>query len=674
MKLVSASLCSLASFGGLAFAQDLAPVQPAPEPVYAGRYIVDTEQFIPAQLQRGGAGTDHPIYVNTATGASSFYYNVAAGGYTVYDEGRIPSTTSTPIVGTQDSYALSSLQLGYATDEPTMTIRLELYERFAPCGDPTATATAIATINLIHVPGSTVPGTLQAFIIDVDLPDGICIRADGDGVFDGMDDGFGWSFRTTNTGNGGPLIRGHPAAVAPGNGTYFSNPNAPTGTGLDTVSGFRREDVTGTGGCFSFGAYDPSDNNPPFASFYLVLRSGLYGDCIGCGIGDDRFEDNDALLESTPVSYGIYPDLVLENEDDWFATNIPAGSDIVVRALFSDAISDIDLRLIDGLSGVTLRSSTSTTDDEVVAYVNCNPFFDVPVFIRVNNFGGACNVYDLVIAHDPLCLDDALENNDSCATRVPLPLGATTGLIVRPSCGATGGDDSDFYGVTLDPGQSLTVDILFSHAIADIDLVLYDSTLGCNGVTLDTGFTTTDNEYCVASNLGATPMNVTVRVDFFNGICNRYDLIACVTDSPGLGGSICAAVPNSTGRGAVLCAEGSLVALANDVTLGVVDLPLNSAGFFFTSPTALVIANPGSSVGNICIASPSIGRYSGSVLNSGALGEVSLRLDLANTPQQPGGPIAVMAGDTRYWQYWYRDSVGGMAVSNFSSALCVSFL
>ncbi|QDV08520.1 FG-GAP repeat protein [Planctomycetes bacterium Poly30] len=137
-----------------------------------------------------------------------------------------------------------------------------------------------------------------------------------------------------------------------------------------------------------------------------------------------------------------------------------------------------------------------------------------------------------------------------------------------------------------------------------------------------------------------------------------------------LGETICGpAVLNSTGAPARILATGSLVAFDNDVTLSVVNLPLNSNGFFITSLDEFTVVGPGGSVGNICIASTVIGRYAGNILNSGTSGAVSLGLDLTSVPQ-PASITTVVAGDTRYWQYWFRD----IPTSNFSDAVKITFL
>jgi len=142
--------------------------------------------------------------------------------------------------------------------------------------------------------------------------------------------------------------------------------------------------------------------------------------------------------------------------------------------------------------------------------------------------------------------------------------------------------------------------------------------------------------------------------------------------NPGLGSVICLGNPNSTGMDALLTVTGSDVAVDNDLTLTVTGLPANEMGFFVQSPANLLIYNPGNSDGHLCIASVQIGRFSANVLSSGAMGTVTFDPDLTALPT-PNSTVPVLAGETRYFQYWTRDMVNGMATSNFSSASGVTF-
>ena len=136
--------------------------------------------------------------------------------------------------------------------------------------------------------------------------------------------------------------------------------------------------------------------------------------------------------------------------------------------------------------------------------------------------------------------------------------------------------------------------------------------------------------------------------------------------------TICPGAVNSLGLGARLELSGSATVADQDLTVSVSQLPFNSTGYAITSLDANVVINPGGSFGDLCIAGPSVGRFLGNVLNSGSTGEVSFDPDLMAFPT-PSGTEAVMPGDTRYFQYWYRDSVFGFPVSNFSSAMRITF-
>ncbi len=141
---------------------------------------------------------------------------------------------------------------------------------------------------------------------------------------------------------------------------------------------------------------------------------------------------------------------------------------------------------------------------------------------------------------------------------------------------------------------------------------------------------------------------------------------------PSVGTAYCAVTPNSTGAGAVLLGNGSTAAADNAFTLCALDMPQDSFGIFVASSTSDFVVNPGGSMGNLCIG-PAIGRGVGGVIaNSGAAGSFVLDADLTAIPT-PNGPVAVMPGDSVYFQAWFRDAVGGTTTSNYSNGLQVDF-
>ena len=132
-------------------------------------------------------------------------------------------------------------------------------------------------------------------------------------------------------------------------------------------------------------------------------------------------------------------------------------------------------------------------------------------------------------------------------------------------------------------------------------------------------------------------------------------------------------VPNSTGASGEIAALGSPSIAANQLTLEATDLPNQAFGFFLTSQTQALIANPGGSQGNLCLGG-AIGRYvgPGQIQNTGTAGSFSLGLDLTMIPQ-PTGFVSAQVGEAWNFQAWHRDAVGGSATSNFTDATEVTF-
>lgn len=138
-----------------------------------------------------------------------------------------------------------------------------------------------------------------------------------------------------------------------------------------------------------------------------------------------------------------------------------------------------------------------------------------------------------------------------------------------------------------------------------------------------------------------------------------------------LGSSICPGVPNSTGQASRTRVTGSVDVASNSLVLETYQLPPNVMSFYVNSRQAMTVLNPGGSQGNLCIASPAMGRHDASAAMTSAAGSTSLSVDLDSLPFEPGGVTAAFAGETWYWQLWHRDFVGGLSTSNFSNAVRV---
>ncbi len=134
----------------------------------------------------------------------------------------------------------------------------------------------------------------------------------------------------------------------------------------------------------------------------------------------------------------------------------------------------------------------------------------------------------------------------------------------------------------------------------------------------------------------------------------------------------CDGAVNSTGTMANMIFGGTSSVQANDLQLGVRNLPINQFGYFIVGVDPGTGSIPPGSQGNLCLGGV-IGRHNrlGEVLFSGPTGTVLMDVDLSNVPQ-PAGPISIMPGENWHWQFWYRDNNPG-STSNFSDAYRIGF-
>lgn len=388
----------------------------------------------------------------------------------------------------------------------------------------------------------------------------------------------------------------------------------------------------------------------------------------GASFAQDPFEPNDVCIDAMPRPLGLTQGLTLGPDDDFFSITVSANSELTVAATDLAAVA-LDVNLYDVSCSNLLAMSTGAP----LKFFNCGP---APLAVVIEVPGSAFTDLDYELELTELTVvDDVLEENDSCTSGalVAIQTFTTPGLVVT-------GCDEDYYVARLQrAGVQIQVDVLFDHAQGDVDVELlpFDPVNGCNSMApFAQGLSTDDNESVGYVNTTNPSMAeaVVIRVFMKNGTgFNDYALSVCYGDDqafPLVGEQVCAGVTNSTGRPSTLCAVGSNTASDNDLTLYVIDLPANSVGYFVTAPTRGFAANPGGSLGNLCLDVP--GRYSTNVLQT-FNGFTNDPIDLTDVPVAGGGSTALMAGDTQLWQFWHRDSSGGMAVSNFSSAIEVTF-
>ncbi|MEM8709980.1 MAG: right-handed parallel beta-helix repeat-containing protein [Planctomycetota bacterium] len=146
----------------------------------------------------------------------------------------------------------------------------------------------------------------------------------------------------------------------------------------------------------------------------------------------------------------------------------------------------------------------------------------------------------------------------------------------------------------------------------------------------------------------------------------RYCPASC---SPSLGNVECAGTPNSTGVPASFTAFGSPALALNRLLVVAEGLPTDISTLVLASRSEAAIAVPGM-LGQLCVGPPFFRLVSDARL-SRPDGTAPTWVRLAGPGGRPEEGLPAVAGDTWYFQLWYRDAYQG-AVTNTSNSVRVS--
>ncbi|MFT5732703.1 MAG: hypothetical protein ACJA2W_000885 [Planctomycetota bacterium] len=351
--------------------------------------------------------------------------------------------------------------------------------------------------------------------------------------------------------------------------------------------------------------------------------------------------------------------------DIWY-TITPLSDSAIVVDTFGSAF-DTRLEIYSGGCGALVSEACNDDSGSLQSMVSIAGLAGQTYHVRVAGFSGNSGVGQV-----NAMFADMLPNDD-CSGAIAVGVGSTsysnvgaTDSLVDMSCVFNGETSDVWFSYTASGDCDVSIDL--SGSEYDTGMAVYSGDcmtlveVACD----DDGGTGLDSFVSFAATAGTTYL---VQVGGFNG----SNGLGVMNITEGNGFIICLGEVNSTGVGADLKVTGSLLVVDNTVSLDVTALPMNSMGYFVHSAETIFVANPGGSTGNLCIASFDLGRFAGNVLDSGAAGAVSFSPDLDNMPG-PNGAFAVLAGDTRNFQLWYRDVDGsGAPTSNFSSATSVTF-
>jgi hypothetical protein len=266
-------------------------------PRYAGVLDLATGVLTPPQPGQQQAVAPDVIYDNTCINPALFTFSPLSTTQTRVDDGRVPSKTSTPIVGAVNKYRITQISIGYGTNVsdttiggPGASLTYRVWGDYDDCTLISANAAPLITLNLTGLPGALTAGTNTGILLDIALPPALQfdLLGDANGSFDGaaaLDKfGFGMSVPTPAVAGSltGPIRAGHATTCVVGDGTYYQNPGvAVDGTGLDNAGTYTQDD-NGVLSCF---VHNPAAGSPIYVGYWFEMM-GDFNDCDGNGISD----------------------------------------------------------------------------------------------------------------------------------------------------------------------------------------------------------------------------------------------------------------------------------------------------------------------------------------------------------------------------------------------------
>lgn len=204
----------------------------------------------------------------------------------------------------------------------------------------------------------------------------------------------------------------------------------------------------------------------------------------------DTFEPNDDCAQAPALVSGVHSGLTLPaDEPDWFRIDVPAGQRLEVRLSASSAtehFGSLALHLDDGAGDPcsfetqVVNNCFGGTQSSVSTAWSGSESAPSSFYLSVVASVAACTTYELdvrVVPEPCAALPaDALEPNDSCSS-APL-LGAGMYSALSASLG-----DPDYYRVTVQPGELLTVQVSGLPLGARANLWAWDANGVCGSLS-----------------------------------------------------------------------------------------------------------------------------------------------------------------------------------------------
>jgi len=204
------------------------------------------------------------------------------------------------------------------------------------------------------------------------------------------------------------------------------------------------------------------------------------GDCA-----DDAREPNNSQPQAHPLEPGTVPDLWLcPGDEDWFGVTASAGSTIEASILFSTALGDLALEVLDPQGASLERAATSSDREQISVTAPSDGLHLLRVtgeFPADSEGNGYALSLRLEAGGD--CVPDGAEPNNDRGAAADVAAGESGPYTI---CAG----DEDFYALQVEPGSEIVAEVQFEHRLGDLDARM----LGADGTVLASAATEADVE------------------------------------------------------------------------------------------------------------------------------------------------------------------------------------
>ena len=205
-----------------------------------------------------------------------------------------------------------------------------------------------------------------------------------------------------------------------------------------------------------------------FDGEYCIENQCTPGEPPACDA--DALEPNDEVGEASQLnSLGdVLSDQTFCDDADWFGFNARAGDEIEISLTFTHSQGDLNMRLYTPQNEI-LQFSGTQNDNESILLRDLNLSGQYHVEVYGANRAVYTN-YALELRRERNCNEDVNEDNDE-----PAEATAISGISAQLTDQTICGDDSDWFSVSLYPGEILTAGLTFSADDGELELERYDA-------------------------------------------------------------------------------------------------------------------------------------------------------------------------------------------------------